>query len=93
MITAIRWPQSYDGRYDDQIKTIINIFPFVLASLAEEDSSILEMRVADDVFTQGSGGIQRIMKNGNIQIPAEHFSAEQMQQKYLDQQKKDTSID
>jgi len=79
---AIRWPDSYTGKYDDRIKSSINIFRYVLASLFEDDAEILQTRVPDDVYIQGRDGFLRILNDGEVLFPPEHFTKAQMRQKY-----------
>jgi hypothetical protein len=50
ILTAIRWPKSYRGEYDDRIVTGVNLFRFLLASLAFDATPLLQSAVSDDVF-------------------------------------------
>jgi hypothetical protein len=50
ILTAIRWPKSYRGEYDDRIVTGVNLFRFLLASLALDATPLLQSAVSDDVF-------------------------------------------
>ena len=52
ILTAIRWPNDYDGRFDNRVKTSVNTLRFVLASLAENESELLETAVPDDVYVK-----------------------------------------
>jgi hypothetical protein len=77
-ILAIRWPEHYDGRYDDRIKTSINLFRYLLASLAKNDKALLDSLVTDDVYAQGSNGKLKIMSEGQLLMPPEKLSDEDM---------------
>ena len=74
VMTAIRWPKDYDGKYDNQISTTINIFKYILASLTKSSDEIISTLAADDVYIHGSEDILKIVSNGEIVIPPEHFS-------------------
>lgn len=82
VLMAIRWPESYDGRYDDRIKTTVNMFRYVLASLTEDDTAILNTLVPDDVYIQGSVNILKVVGHGNILIPPEHYTKDALQKKH-----------
>jgi hypothetical protein len=73
VITAIRWPESYDGRFDDQIVTTINLFRYLLATLAADEAPVLDRTVRDDVFIQGEREILKIMADGRVLIPPERY--------------------
>jgi hypothetical protein len=65
MLTAIRWPSSYRGEFDDRIATGVNLFRFVLASLTDNDEVLLKSAARDDVFIRDPGlRVYRIIDNG-----------------------------
>ena len=82
VIMAIRWPEGYDGRYDKRIKTTINVFRYVLAALTKDDTDILETVVCDDVYIHGSTDILKVVADGNVLIPPEHYTIDALQAKY-----------
>lgn len=63
-IIAIRWPKSYGGQYDDRISSGVNLFRFVLASLAEDDEPLIQTTAPDDVFVRAGNKIFKIVENG-----------------------------
>jgi hypothetical protein len=81
VIMAVRWPEGYDGRYDKRIKTTINVFRYVLASLTEDDTDILETVVCDDVYILGSTDILKVVADGDVLIPPEHYTSDALQAK------------
>jgi hypothetical protein len=81
VIMAIRWPETYDGRYDERITTTINVFKYVLAALTADDADILETLVCDDVYIHGSTDILQILADGNILIPPDHYTIKSLQSK------------
>lgn len=81
-VTAIRWPNDYDGRYDGGIMTNANLFRFLLASLVDNGAEILSTRVSDDVFVHGDQGILKIIGNGQILVPPETYSMKEMREFY-----------
>ena len=68
-LLAIRWRDDYHGLYDMRIKTNVNLFRYILASLADTDTTILSTVVPDNVYIQGSHDILQILTDGNIMIP------------------------
>lgn len=79
VLTAIRWPSGYDGRFDERIRTNVNLFRFVLASLIGGSSEALGGRVPDDVFVRGSNrGSERtflkILHDGEYLVPPAELS-------------------
>ena len=65
ILMAVRWPESYRGEYDDRIVTGVNLFRFVLASLAADAAPLVNSAAADDVFVrERSGQIFRVVKDG-----------------------------
>ncbi len=78
VVMAIRWPESYDGIYDDRLKTTINLFRYVLASLVDNDTDILETLVPDDVYIRGKR-ILKVLQDGKILIPPEHYAEDALQ--------------
>lgn len=81
VIMAIRWPEGYDGRYDEKIITPINVFKYVIATLANNDADILETVVCEDVFIVGSKNVLEILDDGNIRIPPKQYTVEALQTK------------
>ena len=71
-LMAIRWSKSYDGKYDDRIVSGVNLFRYVLASLAEDETPLLQTAVPDDVFIMGHR-IFKIIDNGKPLFPPEEF--------------------
>ena len=79
VLTAIRWPSGYDGRFDERIRTNVNLFRYVLASLIGGSSEALGGRVPDDVFVRGSyRGSERtflkILDDGEFLLPSAELS-------------------
>jgi len=70
-LMAIRWPQGYDGRYDERISSGVNLFRYVLAALAETPSQLLERAVPDDVFVRGGRKVFKVLENGRPLEPPE----------------------
>jgi hypothetical protein len=69
-VMAIRWPSSYDGRYDGRISSGVNLFRYVLASLAEDDTPLLRTAVPDDDFVRAGRKIFRVVKDGKpLDVP------------------------
>ena len=71
ILCAIRWPISYDGRYDSKIKTSVNLLRYVLASLAKNETAILNTTVPDDgyvvMYNYRSGHrFFKIVEDGNM---------------------------
>ncbi len=74
VLMAIRWPSGYDGRYDERIKTTVNTFRYVLASLADNESELLSTVVPDDVYVLGNNDILKIIENGEVLATARHYT-------------------
>jgi len=73
-ITAIRWPESYDGRYDPYIKSSVNLFRYVLASLATDATPLLNSVAPDDVFVRGGNKVYKIIGDGEqLDTPEEYL--------------------
>ncbi len=72
-LMAIRWSTSYDGKYDDRIVSGVNMFRYVLASLAEDETPLLNTAVPDDVFIRAGQRIFKILDNGKPLLPPEVF--------------------
>ena len=68
-LLAIRWPQGYSGKYDDTIKTPINIFRYILAELADSDEQLLATVQSEDAFIQATNGFAQILADGEIVGP------------------------
>jgi hypothetical protein len=73
VMTAVRWPDGYDGRFDPRIRTNVNLFRYVLASLVDDRREALGGRVRDDAFVHGSGRLLKILDDGQILVPATEF--------------------
>jgi hypothetical protein len=78
-LTAIRWPSGYDGRFDERIKTNLNLFRYVFASLIDGSSEALGGRVRDDVFVRGSERgseptFLKILDDGRLLVPPAELS-------------------
>ena len=72
-LMAVRWPKSYDGKYDERIVSGVNLFRYVLASLAEDETPFLETVVPDDVFVRVGLKIFKILDNGKpLDTPEEY---------------------
>ena len=83
VLTAIRWPSGYDGRFDERIRTNVNLFRYVLASLIGGSSEALGGRVPDDVFVRGSnrgseGTFLKILDCGEYLLPPAELSETHM---------------
>ena len=63
-LIAIRWSTNYDGRYDDRISSLVNMFRYVLASLAQDEAPLVQSAVPDDVFIRAGNLIFKIIDNG-----------------------------
>jgi hypothetical protein len=81
VIMAIRWPEGYDGRYDEQITTTINTFKYVLAALTDDDADILGTVVCDDVYVMGRKSILKIVADGSVLLPPEHYTGHALWEK------------
>ncbi len=65
---AIKWggvAGNYDGRYDTNIKSVANLFRYLFAYMAE-DESILNAKVHDDSYIVDKNKIQQVIKDGNF---------------------------
>ena len=78
ILLAIRWPQDYDGRFDEEIKTSVNVFRYVLASLVEEQDDLLNTLVPEDVFARGEEDFLKVMSDGELVFPPQHYSRQDM---------------
>lgn len=63
-LMAIRWSKNYNGKYDDRIISGVNLFRYVLASLAEDETPLVKMAAPDDVFIRAGKPIFKIIENG-----------------------------
>jgi hypothetical protein len=77
-ITAIRWPAAYDGRFDKEIKTNVNLFRYVLASMMTDSEDLMNGRVPDDVYVFGDNHVLKILNDGEFQLPPEELSETEM---------------
>lgn len=75
VLTAIRWPEDYDGRFDANIRTNVNLFRYVLASLIDGSTEALAGRARDDVFVHGSGRHLQVLDDGKVLVPSVEFSS------------------
>jgi len=82
VLMAIRWPSDYEGRYDDRIKTTVNTFRYVLASLADNESELLSTVVSDDVYVMGDNDILKIIENGEVLDTARHYTKVDLRNAY-----------
>jgi len=73
-IMAIRWSKSYAGEYDERIVSTVNLFRYVLASLAEDETPLLNTTVPDDVFIHVGEMIYKVLGDGKPLIPPQVFS-------------------
>lgn len=70
VLTAIRWPAGYDGRFDDRIRSNVNLFRFLLASLIDGSEDALGGREPDDVFVHGGQRrVLEILDDGEYLMP------------------------
>jgi hypothetical protein len=79
-LTAIRWPDGYDGRFDGRIRTNVNVFRYVLASMIDGSTEALGGHVPDDVFVQGNEQVLQILDDGNYLMPPTTFSTPELRQ-------------
>jgi hypothetical protein len=68
-LMAIRWPASYDGRYDERIVTGVNLWRYVLAALAADPTPLLATAADDDVFVRAGGKIFKVLADGKALEP------------------------
>ena len=62
---AIRWGQDYDGRYDDRIRTSVNLFRFIFAYLGQ-DEKILTTLKEDDGYVKYKGKVWKVVGDGKV---------------------------
>lgn len=82
VLMAIRWPASYDGRYDGRVKTLVNVFRYVLASLAHNETAFLDTLVADDVYVVGHREVLKIIEQGSLLSKAKRYTRRAMQKEH-----------
>jgi hypothetical protein len=82
-ITAIRWPTAYDGRFDEEIKTNVNLFRYILASLMIDTEDLLSGRVPDDVYVYGDKHVLKILNDGEFLLPPEELSETDLRDLYI----------
>ncbi len=82
VLTAIRWPAGYDSRFDDRIRTNVNVFRYVLASLIDGSTEALGGHVPDDVFVRGNDRVLKILDDGELLIPPAQFSTSELSELY-----------
>jgi hypothetical protein len=61
---AIRWGSDYNGEYDNDIKTSVNLFRYIFAFLSQSER-ILETRVPDDGYLR-YGGVWKVVASGKV---------------------------
>ena len=69
---AIKWGAAYDGRYDDRVKTSVNLFRYLFAWLSQ-DEQILQTMKADDGFFKRKGKLWKIVDNGKVAETPEQY--------------------
>jgi hypothetical protein len=79
-LSAVRWPEAYDGRFDERIKTNVNLFRYVFASLIDGSTDGVGGHVPDDVFVQGTEQVLQILEDGSPVLPAVKLSAEDLEE-------------
>ncbi|MFT7675166.1 MAG: hypothetical protein ACI845_003586 [Gammaproteobacteria bacterium] len=62
---AIKWGTTYDGRYDSQIKSSVNLFRYLFAWLSQDDA-ILETLKKDDGYFKLKENVWKIVENGEV---------------------------
>ncbi len=83
MFLAVRWPGSYEGQFDGQIRTSVNLFRYVIGALAVDSTGIMKSRVSDDVYVQGKDDFFKILEDGNFLVPARLTTQADMRELYL----------
>jgi hypothetical protein len=83
VLTAIRWPKDYDNRFDGRIRTNINVFRYVLASLIDDSTEALGGHVPDDVFVRGDNQVLQILDDGEFVLPPVKLSAPELNELYV----------
>lgn len=74
VLSAVRWPAGYDGRFDARIKTNVNLLRYVLASLVDGSTDGVGGHVPDDVFVHGTEQVLQILEDGSPVFPAIRLS-------------------
>lgn len=72
-LIAIRWPKSYDGNYDERIVSGVNLFRYVLASLAIDERAYLQSTEPDDVFVRAGDKVFKVIDDGEPLSPPEEY--------------------
>jgi hypothetical protein len=83
VLTAIRWPSGYDNRFDARLRTSVNVFRYVLASLIDDSTEALGGHVSDDVFVRGDDHVLKIMDEGEFLIPPVNLSTSDLSELYV----------
>jgi hypothetical protein len=78
ILMAIRWPDGYDGRFDARIRTNVNVFRYVLASLMNGRTDALGGHLPDDVYVRGDTHVLKILDDGEFRIPPARVSASRL---------------
>jgi hypothetical protein len=78
-LSAVRWPSEYDGRFDERIRTNVNLFRYVLASLVDGSTDGVGGHVPDDVFVHGSAQVLQVIKDGSPTFPAVRLSTQDLE--------------
>jgi hypothetical protein len=79
VLTSIRWPPGYDGRYDEKIKTNVNTLRYLLAYLSSNEDEILKTLVPDDAYVLTKEGVLGISGIGTDAASTRHISPEDLQ--------------
>lgn len=80
VLSAVRWPDGYDGRFDGRIKTNVNLFRYVLASLVDGTTDGIGGHVPDDVFVHGGEHVLQILKNGSLASSPVRLSTQDLEE-------------
>jgi hypothetical protein len=83
VLTAIRWPRGYDNRFDEELRTNVNVFRYVLASLIDGSTNALGGHVPDDAFVRGDNDVLQILDDGEFLIPPVKLSRAELNELYV----------
>ena len=61
---AIRWGDKYNGEYDSQIKSSVNLFRYIFAYLSQNDE-VLGTKEKDDGYVK-YGKVWKVLENGKV---------------------------
>jgi len=76
VLAAIRWPQNYQGEFDNSMHTTINLFRYVIASFASVDSASLLSLASEESYVMGDSAILKIIEDGLPLMPPVVFKKE-----------------